>query len=168
MTRLPHRALAASVVLGLLTGVTAVVVAAGGDDRPAAIAVSPGTESEAVRLLRAWDDRRARAYARGDPAGLAELYVPGSRTGAADVTVLQGYVARGLRVSGMRTQVLGADVVRHTARRLVVEVTDVLLGAVARSGERGWLLPRDQPSRRRVVLVREDGRWQVEEAYRAD
>ena len=168
MTRLPLRVLVASVVLGLLIGATAVVVAAGGDDRPVATAVAPGVESEAVRLVRAWDDRRARAYARGDAAALAELYVPGSRTGAADVTVLRGYVARGLRVGGMRTQVLGADVIRRTARRLVVEVTDVLLGAVARSGERGWTLPRDQPSRRRVVLVREDGRWQVEEAYRAD
>ena len=71
-------------------------------------------------------------------------------------------------MSGMRTQVLGVDVLRRTARRLVVQVTDVLLGAVARSGERGWRLPRDQPSRRRVVLVREDGRWQVEEAYREE
>jgi hypothetical protein len=168
MRRLPLRVLVASVVLGLLTGVTAVVVAAGGDERPAASAVSPGVESEAVRLLRAWDERRARAYARGDPAGLAALYVPGSRTGAADVAALRAYVARGLRVTGMRTQVLGAAVLRRTARRLVVEVTDVLLGAVARSGERGWTLPRDQPTQRRVVLVREDGRWQVEEAYRAD
>ena len=168
MTRLPLRVLVGSVVLGLLTGVTAVVVAAGGDDQRAATAASPGVESEAVRLLRAWDDRRARAYARGDPVALAALYVPGSRTGAADVRVLRGYVARDLRVCGMRTQVLGADVIRRTARRLVVEVTDVLLGAVARSGERGWTLPRDQPSRRRVVLVLRDGRWQVEEAYRAE
>jgi hypothetical protein len=168
MMRPPLPVLVASVVLGLLTGAAVVVVAADGDHRTVARDGAPGVENEAVRLLREWDDRRARAYARGDPAALAALYVAGSRSGAADAAVLRGYVDRGLRVTGMRTQVLGADVVRRVGRRLVVEVTDVLLGAVARSGERGWALPRDRPSRRRVVLVQEDGRWRVKEAYGVD
>ena len=165
MTRVPVPVLVASAVLGLLTGVTAVVVATAGDEPPPARSTPTGVESDAVRLLRAWDHRRARAYARGDAAALAALYVAGSRTGAADVAVLRGYLGRDLRVSGMRTQLLAADVVERGGRRLTVLVTDVLTRAVATSGTRRWELPRDRPSTRRVVLVRVAGAWRVKEAY---
>jgi hypothetical protein len=168
VTRVPLPVLVASAVLGLLTGVSAVVVATAGDESPPARSTSTGVESDTVRLLRAWDHRRARAYAKGDPAALAALYVAGSRTGAADVAVLRGYLDRDLRVTGMRTQLLGADVVERGVRRLTVLVTDVLTGAVATSGDRRWALPRDRPSTRRVVLVRVAGEWRVEEAYAVD
>jgi hypothetical protein len=163
----PISVLVGSAVLGLLTGVSA-VVATGGDEPPAVRSTSAGVEDDVVRLLRSWDHRRARAYARGDPAALEALYVAGSRTGAADVGVLRGYLARGLRVSGMRTQLLGAQVVERGGRRLTVLVTDVLTGAVATSGDRRWALPQDRPSTRRVVLVREAGEWLVEEVYAVD
>ncbi len=162
---MPIPVLVATVVLGLLTGVGAVVVAAGGDGARPTTARGRGVETDAVRLLRAWDRQRARAYARGDPAALSELYVEGSRTGAADVAVLRGYRDRRLRVTGMHTQVLGADVVRRSDHRLVLEVTDVLAGAVATSGDGRWSLPHDRPSSRRVVLRRVAGEWRVEEAY---
>ncbi len=172
MTRAPISVLVASVVLGMLTGVTAVVVATGGfdssQDRPAVWSTSPGVESDVVRLLRSWDRRRARAYARGDPTALEALYVAGSRTGTADVAVLRGYVERDLRVTGMSTQLLAADVVDRGGRRLTVLVTDVLTTAVATSGDRRWALPHDRPSTRRVVLVRVDGTWRVDEAYAVD
>jgi len=160
--------LVVSAVLGLLTGVTAVGLATAGDDPPPTRSTSAGVKSDTVRLLRAWDHRRARAYATGDPSALATLYVAGSRTGAADVAVLRGYLRRDLRVTGMRTQLLGADVVERGRRRLTVLVTDVLARAVATSGDRRWALPRDRPSTRRVVLVRVAGEWRVEEAYAVD
>lgn len=167
MTRVPVPVLVVSAVLGLLTGV-ATVVATGGDERPAVRSTSAGVEDGVVRLLRSWDRRRARAYARGDPGALKDLYAAGSRTGAADVAVLRGYVGRDLRVTGMRTQLLGADVVGRGPRRLAVLVTDVLTTAVATSANHRWALPRDRPTTRRVVLVLVAGEWRVDEAYAVD
>jgi hypothetical protein len=168
--RLPVAVLVASVVLGLLTGVTAVVVGVRGDRPPhaprhRAVARVSGAEPFAVGVLRRWDVRRSRAYADTDAAALRALYVPGSRAGAADLTVLRGYRARDLRVTGMRTQVLGVRVVGRTPRRLTLVVTDVLAGAVATSAGRRWALPHDRPSTRRVVLMRYGRRWRVAEVY---
>jgi hypothetical protein len=167
---LPLAVLAASAVLGLVTGVGAVVLASGGD-RPGGSSVADRAADEpyALRVLRAWDAGRSRAFARGDEAALAALYVPASRTGAADRAVLRGYRQRGLRVTGMRTQVLAAKVLRESERRLVLLVTDVLADAVAGDGDhRHWPLPRDRPSTRRVVLVRSHAGWLVAEAYAVD
>ena len=156
-------------VLGLVSGVAVVALAL------RAVRARPGgrrgaaAEPYAVRVLRAWDARRSRAYARADGAALADLYVAGSRTGAADRAVLRGYRERGLRVTGMRTQVLAARVLRESGRRIVLLVTDVLVDAVAGDGGRGrWALPHDRPSTRRVVLVHERGAWRVAEAYAVD
>ena len=102
----------------------------GSEPGPAAVEAR-AAEPYAVRVLRAWDARRSRAYAHADGAALADLYVAGSRTGAADRAVLRGYRERGLRVTGMRTQVLAARVLRESGRRLVLLVTDVLVDAVA-------------------------------------
>jgi hypothetical protein len=167
-TRLPLAVLLAAGVLGLLTGVAAVAVAVRDDGRrPEPVVLgSPAVEPDATRVLRSWDERRSRAYARADVSALADLYVPGSRTGAADRGLLRAYRERGLRVTGMRTQVLDVRVVRATESRICVVVTDMLVDAVAddRHGG-GWALPRDGPSTRRVVLVRDDGSWRVEETY---
>ena len=106
---LPLAVLVASAVLGLVTGVAAVVVATGDDAvRRDAPAGGQSREPHALQVLRVWDAARSRAFARGDGAALADLYVAGSRTGAADRAVLLGYRERGLRVTGMRTQVLSA------------------------------------------------------------
>jgi hypothetical protein len=157
-------------VLGLLTGVAAVGVASSGG-RPDAKAAAPApvaaSEPASVRVLRDWDKRRARAYARGDPAALARLYADGSRTGAADVALLRSYLRRGLRVTRLRTQLLGATVVSDGGDRLVLRVTDLLAGGLATDGRRRWPLPRDQPSARRVVLTRSGGAWRVVETYDA-
>lgn len=45
----------------------------------AGAAARPLPELRALRVLRAWDARRAAAWASGDPAALVELYVAGSR-----------------------------------------------------------------------------------------
>jgi hypothetical protein len=166
----PLAVLASSAVLGLLSGVGAVVLAMG-DDRvrhPTGDG-APAIEPRALRVLRAWDVRRARAYARADEAALGDLYVPGSRTGAADRAVLLGYRERGLRVAGMRTQVLAARVLKDSPRRIALLVTDTLVRAVAEHGrEQRWTLPSDRASTRRVVLVNHDGTWRVVEAYAVD
>jgi hypothetical protein len=167
----PLAVLVSSAVLGLVTGVGAVLLAKGdGDDASRSREVAAHTDGApyALRVLRAWDARRSRAFARGDAAALAALYVPGSRTGAADRAVLRSYRQRGLSVTGMRTQVLAAEVLRESERRLVLRVTDVLVDAVAADGrELRWPLPHDRPSTRRVVLVDHDGTWRVAEVYAA-
>ena len=65
--------------------------------RPAAASSDTPPPGPAV-VLADWDERRATAWAQGDPEALADLYVAGSRTGAADVRLLQHY---GARVSGV-------------------------------------------------------------------
>ena len=83
--------------------------------------------------------------------------------------MLRGYRERGLRVTGMRTQVLAARVLHESERRVVLLVTDVLVDAVAGDARRArWPLPHDHPSTRRVVLVRDRGSWRVAEAYAED
>ena len=167
--RLSVTVLVVAAVLGLVSGAAVVALALHGGESGRPAAEAHAAEPFGVRVLRAWDVRRSRAYARADGAALADLYVAGSRTGAADRAVLRGYRERGLRVTGMRTQVLAARVLRESERRITLLVTDVLVDAVAGDGGRGrWALPHDRPSTRRVVLVHERGGWRVAEAYAVD
>ncbi len=120
----------------------------------------------ALLVLRDWDLRRARAFTSGSRAALTALYTRGSRTGAADLALLEGYRRRGLNVVGMSTQVLAAEVMHRSAGRIEMIVTDVLRDAVAVDGRGArWELPRDHATTWRVVLVRRGGRWLVDEAY---
>ena len=126
-----------------------------GPSHDGAGAVRPGAAAlPAADVLRAWDGRRAEAFAAGDLAALRRLYVPGSRAGTADRALLRGYLDRGLRVEGMRVQVLALDVLAQRPGTLRLRVTDRLVGAVA-VGESGRVvLPRDEASTRVVVLRR--------------
>jgi hypothetical protein len=117
----------------------------------------------ALRVLHVWDERRATAWAGGDADRLRRLYVPRSRTGRADVGMLRAYAARGLRVVGMRTQLLGVEVLGAGRGRMALLVTDRLVGAVARGRGRPLVLPADRASRARVRLRRVAGRWRVVE-----
>jgi hypothetical protein len=132
----------------------------------AAPASAPVTDEAAgpAGVLAAWDARRARAWAAGDPSALRHLYAAGSRAGAADVGLLRRYIARGLTVRGLRTQVLALEVVARTDSRLELVVTDRTVGgrAVGAHG-RSVALPAGHASRRRVVLVRRRARWLVRE-----
>lgn len=115
----------------------------------------------ALRVLDRWDRARATAYARGDVARLRHLYAAGSPAGAADARVLEAYAERGLVVTRMRRQVLAARGRVCAEDRLVVAVTDRLVGArvVGRGGE--WRLPA--PRTHRWVLRFEAGarRWRL-------
>lgn len=114
-------------------------------------------------VLRSWDDARSAAFASGDVAALRGLYVPGSAAGTADVRTLRAYLGRGLRVEGMRMQVLSLDVLSRDGGRLRLQVTDRLAdGAVAVGAGTGVALPADAASTRVVELVRaDDGSWRV-------
>jgi len=127
----------------------------------AATAREPGRGPLAV--LHDWDARRARAWARGDRAALRDLYVPGSVAGRRDVAMLAAWDGRGLRVLGMRMQVLSADVRQDTADRLRLVVTDRLASAVAVGRGTRVVLPRDTASTRTVLLRRCAGEWRVAE-----
>ena len=162
----PRMVLVVAAALGLVSGAAVVALTLRGNEPGPAAVEARAAEPYAVQVLRAWDARRSRAYAHADGAALADLYVAGSRTGAADREVLRGYRDRGLRVTGMRTQMLAARVLHESGRRLVLLVTDVLVDAVAGDNrDARWVLPHDRPSTRRVVLVRERGSWRVAEAY---
>ncbi|QBX56791.1 hypothetical protein EXE58_15910 [Nocardioides seonyuensis] len=141
-----------------LTGTTPASPRSSPQSSPRAAAHGPAD------VLRAWDRTRARAWARGDGAGLARLYVPGSHTGAADVAALRRWTARDLRVIGLRTQVLEITATSATRRRLHLVVTDRLVGGVA-VGERGVRvpLPVDRASTRAIAFERVGGRWLVAE-----
>jgi hypothetical protein len=114
-------------------------------------------------VLADWDRARAEAWAAGDVTALADLYVPGSRAGARDVRSLQRWVDRGLVVEDLRVQVLSFEVRLERARRLVVDVTDRVVGGTATGGGRSEVLPDDQPSSRRITFVRRKDAWRVAE-----
>ena len=120
-------------------------------------------EAEAVAVLRAWDDRRTRAWAAADVAGLGRLYTADSRTGRNDRAMLQEYADRGLRVPGLRMQLLAVDVQSRSSRRLELLVTDRLAGGVAVGHGVRVRLPTDRASTRLVTLVRAVGEWRVAE-----
>jgi hypothetical protein len=114
-----------------------------------------------IAVLRAWDRDRAAAWRAGDPAALRELYVPGSRAGAADRAMLAAYADRGLRVTGMRMQVAAARVHSRGDERIVLLVTDRLASAEVHGPDGVVPLPVDRWSSRRVVLLRTGERWRV-------
>lgn len=120
-----------------------------------------------VGVLHAWDRDRAEAWAAGDAAALAQLYVDGSRAGERDVAMLRRWTERGLRVHGMRMQVLRVDVRRTSERRLVLVVTDRLTGAVAVRETDGarWDLPADRAETRRLVFRQTSDGWQLAGSY---
>jgi len=117
--------------------------------------------AEAVAVLADWDRRRAAAWAAGDPEGLADLYVPGSRAGRQDVAMLRRWLDRGLRVQGLRMQVLDVHADEADGARRELVVTDRLAGGEAVGRRTRSLLPRDGWSTRRIVLDRADGTWRV-------
>jgi len=134
---------------------------------PAAVtpSVDRTQQTDALAVLRAWDARRARAWAAGDVPGLRRLYTPGSVTGAGDCADLRQYVHRGLVVEGLTMQILVASVVGFEPDHVVLDVTDRLAASTA-VGEAGrFTLPGAQARERTVELVRQHGVWLVRENH---
>ena len=142
--------------------VTPLRAARGRPDRAPSASPARSSGATALAILHVWDADRARAYAVGRPQQLRELYVPGSSAGRADVELLWRYHRRGLRVTGMRTQVLSLAVLEHRADLWRLRVTDRLVGAVAVGSDGRVPLPRDMPSGHEITLMRADQReWKV-------
>ena len=129
------------------------------DPRELTVAVASRTPERSV--LERWDAARSAAWDRGSVGALRRLYLPGSAAGRRDVGLLRRYADRGLRVAGLRTQVLSWSVVSSRRDRLVLLVTDRVVGGVAvRPGAATRArLPADRPTQRRLTLVRREGRW---------
>jgi hypothetical protein len=149
-------------------------VAAGGaaplDSAPAiASVITPRVEPaptgvlRASSVLRAWDHRRAAAWAHGDAGALADLYAARSRTGARDVRDLRRWRERGLRVVDLQQQVAQLVVHVEAKRRLVLRVTDRTVDGVAVGRHGRTAIPRSAWTRHRIVLRHAHGRWRVDE-----
>jgi len=161
------------VVLPLLVGTGVVVVAEsltgsgadapGGGATPSGRVVVPGATATATarEVLADWDAHRAGAWAAGDVEALAGLYAPRSDAGRRDVAMLRAWTRRGLVVDGLSTQVLRLDVRRAQPERLVLDVTDRVVGGVAVGPGVRQALPADRASRRVLVLHRTGERWRV-------
>lgn len=130
----------------------------------AALEVEPATRSSrtgGLAILRAWDVRRAQAWALGDVGAVADLYTDDAEAGDADQAMLRRWVDRGLVVESLQTQVRGATVVTRSPRRLVIVVSDRIVGGYAVRGQRKRALPADRWSTRRITLRKVGGRWLV-------
>jgi hypothetical protein len=144
-------------------------LAAGGSPRdstgsaPAPVVSSSGAD-EALKLLSRWDHRRSVAWSRADPVALARLYTSRSRTGDRDVTDLERWRRRGLRVIGLRQQVTALLLAARTRDRLVVVVTDRTVGGIARGAGRRTTLPGSAWATHRIVLRHSGDGWRVVEA----
>jgi hypothetical protein len=132
------------------------------EDAPAG-ASAESDRARALTVLRAWDERRAAAYAAGDPVRLRKLYLPKSVSGDNDRRVFQTYAMRGLTVERMRTQVLRVEVTEYAHDSLTLVVTDRLAVAVAVGTDTRVRLPRDQASTRQIELRRVGEEWLVAE-----
>lgn len=116
-----------------------------------------------AEILAAWDRARARAWAEGEAGRLADLYTEGSSAGEADVSMLREWGDRGLRVTGLETQMLSLRVRAETRARLVLVVTDRVVGGRVVGAGPEVALPEDRPSTRTIVLRRVGGHWLVAE-----
>jgi len=112
-------------------------------------------------VLGGLDVARAEALADGNLTDLRSLYAQ-SNAAAPDVRLLKRYAARGLRVVGAGMVRGQCRVVARTSSRVELDVTERLAPAwaVSTAGEI-IRLPRDEPSRRRVVLAGGRGDWQI-------
>lgn len=171
---IPRLLLLVLISLAFGTAVAAGLAVAGGPEpgpprgasappAPAAPAAPPAARPEvaAADLLGAWDRARAAAWAGDDDAALAALYTPGSAAGRHDRAMLRSWRLRGLRVTGLRMQVLVLGVVDQDPDRLVLDVTDRVTAAQVGGAGATLRLPRDAASRRTVVLRLVDGDWRV-------
>lgn len=122
-------------------------------------AAAPPDSTDARVVLGSWDDRRSRAWQRGDVRALRALYTSRSTAGVRDVRMLRGYLRRGLTVRGLATQRLSVTEIARDPHRLRLVVVDRLAG--------GWVMPDARPLPRgearvsRVVLRRVRGEWRV-------
>lgn len=181
----PRRAVLAVVVAGIVATIGIAGVLAVGLSTPTpsgttpaaapVAAIAPRAEPEltvmravsSLAVLRDWDRARARAWSRASTRHLRRLYLPGAQAGERDVAMLRRWRERGWRVRGMGMQVSAVRLIRRTDERLVLIVTDRLVGARAvdpGSGETREL-PLDRATTRRLEFRRTERGWVLAAAY---
>ncbi len=113
-------------------------------------------------VLDGLDAARAEAFAQADPKQLDRVYVDGSAARAVDAALIADYAGRGGRVVGAELDLLSCNVRRATGARVSLEIVDQLAAArVEWDDGSSRALPRDQPTRRVVVLVRTSAGWRI-------
>ncbi|MGH3470585.1 MAG: hypothetical protein ACRDPG_00885, partial [Nocardioidaceae bacterium] len=96
------------------------------------------------------------------PRLLRAVYTPRSPELRADQAMLRSYLARGVRVTGVRMSFSQLAVESQQGGSVRLVVVDRLGPAIARNQQgRAHLLPRDRSTRHRLVLRRVDGQWRI-------
>lgn len=113
-------------------------------------------------VLAAIDVRRARAWEEGDPGLLRRVYLPGSAELRTDQEMLHGYLRRGFSVRGVAMTYLSVLVESEQRDAVVLRVVD-RLGPARAVDQHGTIepLPRDQPTRHRIVLRLVGDDWRI-------
>ncbi|HLR83450.1 MAG TPA: hypothetical protein VK059_00795 [Nocardioidaceae bacterium] len=119
-------------------------------------------ESRWASVLQRLDDRRERAYVRGDPSLLDRVYVRGSAVRRADTRLLRAYVRRGLHVEAVPMRLRDIEVVSRRDRRVRLRVVDRLGVVRVRHAGGPWrALPADQPTEHVITLYRAGDDWRI-------
>lgn len=125
-------------------------------------AVSPAPEDQWATRLTELDQIRAEAFATTDTGLLDRVYVRGSRALAADAGTIADYEARGGRVVGAELRVISCRVLAASSSRARLDVVDRLGPArIVWADGSATELPRDEPSRRVITLVRTTDGWRI-------
>ena len=108
------------------------------------------------------DRARARAWRRGRPALLRQVYLPSTAALRRDRSRLHAYAARGVRVRGVHLRFGSVAVVARAGRMVRLHVVDQLGAATAldQHGHRREL-PRDRPTRHIIELRRSADGWRI-------
>lgn len=113
-------------------------------------------------VLGELDDVRAEAFASSDPTMLDDVYAPGSAGRGDDASIIGAYANRGARVVGADLILLTCEVRSASADRVSLDVVDQLdASRIVWDDGTTRSLPRDQPTRRVVTLVRTEDGWRI-------
>jgi len=133
---------------------------------PTPSVTSPTTDWAST--LRALDQARSAAFARGDPAGLRAVYAPGAPALERDQQVLARLTGAGLRAAGLRLAATSVTTAGRSPDRVRLSVTDVM--PPYRLVDNGGAVVAERPGRGarswNVVLARAGDRWLVYDVVR--
>lgn len=128
-------------------------------------------------MLAVLDERRAQAFATGDPTVLASVYAAGAPALERDEALVEELVSADLRTEGLELSTLDIDVVEPSEREappedsVVLEVVDEMSPYVLVEADTGDPV-ESRPGRAerawRVTLVQGDGEWQVWDVLAAE
>ena len=125
-------------------------------------AVSPAPEDEWATRLTQLDAVRAEAFATTDPGALDGVDVRGSRALRTDAATIADYRKHGGRVVGAELRVISCRVLAESVSRARLDVVDRLGPArIVWADGSATDLPRDEPSRRVITLVRTTEGWRI-------